>query len=85
MYDNIAGGLTAAGLLMTSSPAVWFALVAAVGVWIVWGLSGVAARRTGRSRALIFVLAALAACGPALWNRCGVGRGVGTAPRERRA
>lgn len=61
-----AGGLTAAGLLMTSSRAAWFALAAAVGAWIVWGLSGVAARRTGRSRGLLFVLAALVACGLAV-------------------
>lgn len=60
-----AGGLTGAGLLLTSSRAAWLALAAALGVWLLWGLSGIAAHRTGRSRNLIFAVAMLCVCVPA--------------------
>jgi tetratricopeptide (TPR) repeat protein len=61
-----AGALTGAGLLMTSSRAAWLALAAALGAWFLWGASGLAARWVRRPRGVIFVVAVLLVCSPAV-------------------
>jgi len=64
-FALITGGLISVGLLMTSSRAAWFALAAALGVWLLWGASGLAAQRMRRSRNLVFSVALLCVCIPA--------------------
>jgi hypothetical protein len=54
-------GVIAIGLLMTSSRAAWLALAAGFGIWGWWQVSDLAARRSSRSRILIFGLPVLLA------------------------
>jgi len=54
-------GVIAIGLLMTSSRAAWLALAAGFGIWGWWHVSDLAARRSSRSRILVFGLPVLLA------------------------
>lgn len=59
----LAGGLTVAGLLLTSSRGAWLALTAALGVWLAWEFSGRLARRLPWQQNRIFgVTLILSAC-----------------------
>lgn len=64
VFALVTGGMIALGLLMTSSRAAWGALAAAVGAWLVWGLSGLLAPRLARPRRAIFLTALLIVCLP---------------------
>ena len=67
LFALATGGVTATGLLFTSSRAAWLALAAALGIWLLWSLSAYGARWGGRSREVVFALALLMVSVPVIW------------------
>lgn len=56
IFAAVTGILAGIGLLFTSSRAAWAALMVGLGVWLLWGVSGLIARMLSRRQASIFVL-----------------------------
>ncbi len=61
------GGLVLFSLLLTTSRAAWVALGLAMGIWLLWGLSGPASRLVHWGRSRIFAFALLLLSGLLTW------------------
>lgn len=67
LLAGITGALILAGLLLTSSRAAWLALAIALGIWLLWLLSGYVADLISWKRSFIFILAFLSGLVVTFW------------------
>jgi len=67
LFAAAAGALILTGLLLTTSRGGWLAFGAAMGTWLLWGLSAYAARLIHWERSRIFALALLFVSSLSVW------------------